>query len=152
MSPPPISPWPLELELPATPSSAAFARRAITAFCSDQVVDDTAVALAVSEAVANAIMHAYRDRDPDQGRVRIFARLEEAALLVVVDDDGSGMRPRTDSPGMGIGLALIARLASGVHIDGDGAGTRVSMRFPRRVTLVSREADGNGDGFESRPE
>ena len=122
---------PLELELPATPRSAATARNAITQFCADQAVDHGAVMLAVSEAVANAVVHAYRDRQP--GPVRVIASFEDHALHVVVSDDGTGMKPRTDSPGMGMGLALIARLSSSVQIDGDGDGTRVSMRFQRDV-------------------
>ena len=85
------------------------------------------MALAVSEAVTNVVMHAYRNGEP--GVVRIFASVGEGALVVVVSDDGPGMTPRTDSPGIGLGLSLLAKVASTVEIDGDGDGTRVVLSF-----------------------
>ena len=90
---------PLDLELTATPTSVGMARRAVGSYCADQDLDHAGVALAVSEAVTNAVMHAYCDREP--GAVRIFASVAEGALVVIVSDDGPGMTPRTDSPGMG---------------------------------------------------
>jgi len=73
-------------------------------------------------------MHAYRDREP--GTVRIFASVGDGALVVVVvSDDGLGMTPRTDSPGIGLGLSLIAQHSTTVEIDGDDDGTRVMMSF-----------------------
>jgi anti-sigma regulatory factor (Ser/Thr protein kinase) len=40
------------------------------------------------------------------------------------------MQPRTDSPGMGLGLPLIGRLAHRVEIDQNGArGTEVRLTF-----------------------
>ena len=118
---------PLQLELPALPASVAAARRGVARSCADRALDHDAVALAVSEAVSNVVVHAYRDRAP--GPVRISAGMDDDSLIVVVSDDGSGMVPRTDSPGLGLGLPLMARLASAIEIDGDGAGTRVTMRF-----------------------
>ena len=41
------------------------------------------------------------------------------------------MTPRTDSPGMGLGLALIANLTDAMRIEHDGGGTRLIMRFAR---------------------
>jgi serine/threonine-protein kinase RsbW/stage II sporulation protein AB (anti-sigma F factor) len=114
----------LDLELPAVPSSVATGRHAVAEFCAGLAVDHEAVALAVSEAVTNAVVHAYRD--DAHGPVRISASLAGSALLVVVNDNGQGMTPGTDS---GVGLALIARLSSTVEIDGDGAGTRLAMHF-----------------------
>ena len=96
-------------------------------YCADQALDHDGVALAVTEAVTNAVMHAYRDREP--GTVRIFASVGDGALVVVVSDDGPGMTPRTDSPGIGLGLSLIAQLSTTVEIDGNGDGTRVMMSF-----------------------
>jgi serine/threonine-protein kinase RsbW len=93
------------------------------------VLDQAAVALAVTEAVANAVVHAYRDGDP--GLVYVAASLDDGALAVIISDDGEGMTPRTDSPGIGLGLALIANLADTMQIEHDGGGTRLIMRFAR---------------------
>jgi anti-sigma regulatory factor (Ser/Thr protein kinase) len=110
-------------------------RRAMAAFALESGAgDETAagVAVSVSEAVTNAVRHAYDDgRRP--GQVRADAWLERAngdrTLNVRVSDDGPGMRPRTDSPGLGLGLPLIAHLAQAVDLAGDGAGATVLMKF-----------------------
>ena len=46
-----------------------------------------------------------------------------------VTDEGGGMLPRPDSPGLGLGLPLIVELATSVDIDSTGGGTRVAMEF-----------------------
>ena len=54
----------LDLELPATAASVPTARHAVAEFSAGQTLDHAAIAIAVSEAVTNAVMHAYRDREP----------------------------------------------------------------------------------------
>lgn len=120
---------PLDIELAATPACVATARHAVADYCADQDLDHDGVALAVSEAVTNAVIHAYRDRET--GAVRIFASVAGDALVVVISDDGPGVTPRADSPGMGWGLPLISQLATTVDIDGDEDGTRVVLSFAR---------------------
>jgi len=100
----------LDLELPAVPKSVPRARRAIAAMLEGLDVDLWPVGLVVSEAVTNVVLHAYRDREP--GRVRMEATVADGLLTVVVADDGIGMSPRADSPGLGVGLVLIRRLAA----------------------------------------
>jgi anti-sigma regulatory factor (Ser/Thr protein kinase) len=117
----------LQLELPATPTSITAARHAVAELCAGHALDHEAVALAVSEAVANAVVHAYRDRDP--GLVHLSASLKGGALDVVIRDDGTGIAPRPVSPGMGLGLDLIAKLADTLEIEHDDGGTRLIMRF-----------------------
>lgn len=129
MCPTQSSAGPLELELPATPNSVTTARHAVAEFCAGQVIDHGAVALAVTEAVANVVVHAYRDGDP--GLVYVAASLDDGTLAVVISDDGQGMAPRTDSPGIGLGLALIANLTDTMQIEHGGGGTRLVMRFAR---------------------
>jgi anti-sigma regulatory factor (Ser/Thr protein kinase) len=77
-------------------------------------VDVWPVAVVVSEAGANVVLHAYRDRAP--GHVRLKATVDEMLLTVLVSDDGMGMSPNPDSLGLGMGLALIDRLAEHVEI------------------------------------
>lgn len=121
----------LELRLAAEPSAVRVIRRAVRDFAIAHRVHDTdAVALAVTEAVANAVVHAYRNGD--RGDVRVVACAEPDRLVVVVRDYGCGMRPRPDSPGLGIGLPTIGHLAADFNIEApEAAGTRLRMHFPR---------------------
>ena len=130
-SPPPRHDAPLRIELPAVRSSVWKARRAVAAFCVGQALDHEGIAIAVSEAVANVVMHAYPDGAT--GAVRVFADLEPGSLLIMISDDGQGMTRGTDSPGMGVGLDVIARIATSLQIDDDDSGTRLTMRFERAV-------------------
>jgi serine/threonine-protein kinase RsbW/stage II sporulation protein AB (anti-sigma F factor) len=89
-------------------------------------VDLWPVGLVVSEAMTNVVLHAYRDREP--GSVRLEASVAEGLLTVVVADDGIGMSPRADSPGLGMGLVLIRRLAENVDVVSE-RGTRLLVRL-----------------------
>ncbi len=86
------------------------------------------VLLAVSEVVTNCVVHGYRDGPG--GQVAIEASRTGDTLKLSVADHGGGMAPRTDSPGLGLGLPLVGRVAERVditsHADG---GTLVSMWF-----------------------
>jgi anti-sigma regulatory factor (Ser/Thr protein kinase) len=117
----------LELELPAVPASVSDARRAIASLLDSIDVDRWPVELVVSEAVANAVVHAYPDRAP--GQVRVEASLEDGLLTVVVADDGVGMSTGRRSQGLGEGLAIIRRLAWQVEVAHGRAGTRLVMRL-----------------------
>src|SRR5258708_35774539 len=100
-------------EVPAVPESVAPLRHAATALAercgaSSDVV--SAITLAVSEACTNVVVHAYRDDGP--GTIELAAESENGSLWFRVIDDGDGLTPRPDSPGLGLGLPLIARVAS----------------------------------------
>jgi serine/threonine-protein kinase RsbW len=126
-----------ELRLPAEPSAVHAFRHAVREFAiAHGVVDTYAVALAVSEAAANAVLHAYRDGAT--GDMRVVACAEPERLVVVVRDYGCGMRPRHDSPGLGIGLSTIGHLAAHFNVESpEGAGTRLRMHFPRQPAAVT---------------
>ena len=122
----------LELDLAAEPESPARVRQALREALAGVAVDIEAVELAVSEAVANVTVHAYRDARPpggDPGRVRVSARIDGDELWVVVTDDGVGMSPRPDSPGLGLGLPLIAQLSDALEIEQRPTGSRMVIRF-----------------------
>ena len=83
--------------------------------------------LALSEVVTNAVVHGYRG---GEGEVRVAAEHADDQLLLSVADRGHGMAPRPDSPGLGVGLPLVGRIASRVDITAEaGGGTLVSMSF-----------------------
>jgi len=87
------------------------------------------IALAVSEACTNVVMHAYIDA-PAPGSLTVEASHHDGELLVAVRDEGRGMLPRTDSPGLGLGLSLIGRLSQQVEIGQNGAcGTELRLTF-----------------------
>jgi serine/threonine-protein kinase RsbW len=95
---------------------------------SDQTCD--AIALAVSEALTNVVRHAYVDEEP--GPIIVEAQLEPPGqLLVRVSDEGRGPMPRADSPGLGLGLGVIAQTADDFSISNrqDTRGTVVTLRF-----------------------
>jgi serine/threonine-protein kinase RsbW len=86
------------------------------------------VLLAVSEVVTNCVVHAYRGQPG--GEVALEGRRKGDKLMLSVADAGSGMAPRHDSPGLGLGLPLVGRVASKVDISARaGGGTLVSMSF-----------------------
>jgi anti-sigma regulatory factor (Ser/Thr protein kinase) len=122
----------LHLELPAEPAMAGEARAAVREFAATHgAVDATVadIALAVSEAVSNVVNHAYRD-DDGTGQVLLEADREGDQIAVVVSDEGSGMTPRIDTPGLGLGLPMIASLADVLEVRvRPGGGTEVHMRF-----------------------
>jgi anti-sigma regulatory factor (Ser/Thr protein kinase) len=116
----------------ATADAVPSARHAVTAFAEREGFRGAAlhdIALAVSEACTNVVLHAYRDeREP--GTFEVEARLPGGELEITVSDTGIGMAPRDDSPGLGVGLPLIAELAGSFEVYADAKnGTTVVMHF-----------------------
>src|SRR3954463_5587239 len=72
------------------------------------------VALVLSEAAANVVVHAYADATP--GLLYTLLSVSGPNLLLDVFDRGRGMVPNADSPGLGVGLALMAQLSDGLDI------------------------------------
>jgi serine/threonine-protein kinase RsbW len=118
----------LELELRAEPDSIAILTRlAERAGADTKTVSE--IALAISEACTNVVIHAYRGLDP--GLMQVTGHVQDALLTAVVADDGVGMGARVDSPGLGLGLPTIAALASRFEVrpGRDGRGTALRMIF-----------------------
>ena len=113
----------------ASPASVALVRSQMAALAADCGLDDCAindVKLAVSEAATNALLHGYKNRP---GLIRVQARIEAGELLISVADDGAGMKPRADSPGLGLGLPVIASVTRRLEVLDDGPGTELRMAF-----------------------
>jgi anti-sigma regulatory factor (Ser/Thr protein kinase) len=119
----------IRLRLPDEPGSVPLARRALVEFASRHRADPEAVAVAVSEAVGNAVLHGYRDGASGSITIEAWVEPERGTLLIAVTDDGVGMSPNPESRGIGLGLPLIHRFATSAAIEQPERGTRVLMRF-----------------------
>jgi anti-sigma regulatory factor (Ser/Thr protein kinase) len=121
---------------PAHPESVGEARHRLSDFAAAAGATERqieAVRLASSEAMTNAVLHAYRG---EPGKVHITAARVSSELWVLVADDGCGLEPQADRPGLGLGLGLIARLSDHMTIAPRASGgTEVRMRF----TLVGAD-------------
>jgi serine/threonine-protein kinase RsbW len=88
--------------------------------------------LALTEACANAVRHAYRD---GEGMVEVAIVGNPTELVATVRDHGVGMprqrvQPRAGRSG-GLGLALIEAIAHDVEIRSErGEGTELTMALP----------------------
>ena len=120
----------LSRSYPAIPSSVPRARRdltdlALAAGASRERLE--AVQLAASEALTNAVLHAYPDRP---GAVHVTAAVASTELWLLIADDGRGLETRTSRPGLGLGLALIAQTADDFTIGPRAMrGVELQMRF-----------------------
>ena len=121
-------PPPLWLGLDAVPENVPVARRAVAEFARACDGNPEHVALAISEAVTNVVLHAYPE-DVD-GRMRVSAALIGGDLVVTVSDDGDGMKPDPESTGLGMGLPIIGSLTSQTSLKKTETGLEVTMRFP----------------------
>src|SRR5829696_918845 len=118
--------------VPAVAENVAPLRHAVMDLVTRHGVSEdvkTDLALAVGEACANVVVHAYPPGDV--GPLIVHAELRDGEIIIEVCDQGQGMTPRPDSPGLGLGLPLIANLADRLEItDGPGdVGTQLMMAF-----------------------
>jgi len=121
----------LELKLPARADNVAVIRHAFGGLAEALSVDEQTLAdikLAVTEACTNVVVHAYEAHE--DGALEVDASIRERRLRVVVRDRGRGIVPRPDSPGLGLGLPLIATLAESLELGKDEQdNTEVRMTF-----------------------
>ena len=121
----------LELKLPARAENVAVVRHAFGGFAEALSVDEQTLAdikLAITEACTNVVIHAYEDGE--DGALEVDASIDDRRLTVVIRDRGRGIVPRPDSPGLGLGLPLIATLAESLELGKDDADhTEVRMTF-----------------------
>lgn len=142
-SSPPAADPNLRSSLPAHPESIGELRRAVVDYARGAGAHQhvlQAVRLAVSEALTNVVMHAYCNRPA--GNMLAEAWTQDGHVMVQVCDDGVGLVPRPNSPGMGIGLAVMAQSADEFTISNrEGVpGTLVALRFALSPPGVSTRA------------
>lgn len=115
---------------PAIAASVPCARHDLTAYASRAGVTEDQldrIRLAVSEAVTNAVRHAYR---LTPGPVHVRATAIDGELWVMVADEGCGHQTPATDPGLGWGLSLIAQACDDfVLAERSEGGTQARMRF-----------------------
>jgi serine/threonine-protein kinase RsbW len=116
----------------ATPEAPGDGRQAIREFAASAGATARAlgsIAVCVSEAMTNVVVHAYRN-DDRPGPVEMEAEHDGDSLWVRIRDHGHGLVPRLDSPGLGLGLPLISQMsASSEIVSPQHGGTEITMRF-----------------------
>ncbi|HEX8122132.1 MAG TPA: ATP-binding protein [Solirubrobacteraceae bacterium] len=125
--------------MPAVAENVAPLRHAVVDLALEAGADDrvrTDLALAVGEACANVVVHAYPPGDIGPLIVQATVVDDGREMVVSVVDQGQGMTPRPDSPGLGLGLPLIANLTDRLEIQEgpDGVGTQLEMVFALKRT------------------
>jgi anti-sigma regulatory factor (Ser/Thr protein kinase) len=118
----------LRLSRPADVAAPRPIREALGAFLAALDVAPVIredILVAVGEALANSVEHAY---GPAPGAVEIHARARDERMLLVDVLDGGRFIERDPVPGRGLGLRIVHAIARAVHIETAG-GTRVSMVF-----------------------
>jgi anti-anti-sigma factor len=127
-----LVPAPLRLVLPAEAPMLRELRAAVLAWAAAAGIEEDDVydlQLAVGEAAANAVEHAYRDRPPGPMSVAL-ARDPDGGIDAHVSDEGS-WRPIPDDKGYrGRGLELIRDVSAGMRLHHGTDGTEVRFSLP----------------------
>jgi stage II sporulation protein AB (anti-sigma F factor) len=145
----------LRLEFVSLPANVGVARNAIATFAVQipftlNEVDE--IRLAVSEAVTNAVVHAYPGT---AGWVRVTAGIADGELELTVEDEGCGIPDplaarvatcTTDPERMGLGFSFMESFMDLVEVSPgpSGRGTRVLMRKRPAGPISVAIEDGDG--------
>ncbi len=128
----------IKIQLPAESRNEAVARNVIASFILDlspTVEELNDVKTAVSEAVTNAVVHAY----DDGGIVYIYAEFDDNTLSITVTDYGKGIEnvekakepfftTKADEERSGMGFTIMETFMDNLKIDSRiGEGTSVTM-------------------------
>ncbi|CCG03974.1 SpoIIE family protein phosphatase [Blastococcus saxobsidens] len=140
----------LRMDQLAVPSALPGVRRRLNAWLTGLGMgeqDRVGVMVAVGEACANAVEHAYRGSEP--GPMSVVAQVDvDGVLTVTVRDDGTWRPPDRDPGDRGRGLLIMRQLVDGVTLEEDG-GTTVTLSFRLRRTpeedLDQRRLPDNAD-------
>ena len=128
----------MELRLPAVSVNEAVARSCISAFIAEAnptVEELCDLRCALSEAVTNSIVHAYRGRDSERCYVYISVRLYDSReVSVEVSDNGCGIAD--------VALAMSPAYTTGDSLERCGMGFLVMQSFTDLLTVKSRVGRG----------
>ena len=137
----------MRLKLPSLSVNESVARAQVSAFCAqlDPAASEIAdIKCAVSEAVTNCIVHAYKDTI---GYIYITVKLFEGRLVVVeIRDRGRGIAD--------VKLARQPLFTTDAENERSGMGFTVMESFTDKLSVVSKEGQGTKvvmfKAFESR--
>ena len=142
----------MRIELDALPENEGFARVAVAAFITyrnptmEEIAD---IKTAVSEAVTNAVIHAYEEKG---GRIVIRCSMQDDLLHMEVEDSGKGIADigqamvplytsRPDLERSGMGFAFMEAFMDSLEVkSAPGKGTCVIME--KRLGNLPWAADG----------
>ena len=119
-----------EASISGTPLGVRTVRHALAVLAQDCGMDADGIAdvrLAVTEAATNAVIHAYAE---SEGEIEVMAAARHGELSIVIRDTGAGLVERPGSPGLGVGLAVIATIVRRLDIVSRPRGTEIHMAFP----------------------
>lgn len=130
----------MKIEFLSKSENEGFARVAVAAFISqlDPTIEElTDVKTAVSEAVTNAIIHGYENKE---GNIIIETKIKGNEIEVIVTDEGRGienielaMQPlytsRPDLERSGMGFTVMETFMDSLSVESQfGKGTKVIMK------------------------
>ena len=125
----------MQLKLPALSANEGMARAAVAAFCAQldpSAVEIADIKCAVSEAVTNCIVHAYRH---SQGLIFItVSLLEGRAVKIEIRDRGCGIED--------VFVARQPLYTTDAAGERSGMGFTVMESFTDKLSVVSREGQG----------
>jgi anti-sigma regulatory factor (Ser/Thr protein kinase) len=113
----------------AVPASVREARRLVRCFGRRHQADTDCIcdmALAVSEAVTNVVLHAYPENRP--GSFELDVRAEAGELLIEVRDFGTG-KEHSGRGGLGMGLSMMRTVSDRMEIEDCRPGIRLRLVF-----------------------
>lgn len=133
----------MKIEIPALGRNESFARNVVAGFaveCAPTVGEISDIKTAVSEAVTNAVVHAY-DQENDSNLIEIAADIDDDNTLTVsVRDFGRGIEDvaearepffttKPDAERSGMGFTIIETFMDDLEVESaPGKGTTVIMR------------------------
>ena len=133
----------MKIEIPALGRNESFARNVVAGFaveCAPTVGEISDIKTAVSEAVTNAVVHAY-DEENDSNLIEIAADIDDDNNLTVsVRDFGRGIEDvaearepffttKPDAERSGMGFTIIETFMDDLEVESaPGKGTTVIMR------------------------
>ena len=119
----------MKLEFLSKSNNEAFARITVAAFASqlDPTIEELAdIKTAVSEAVTNAIIHAY---DNSEGVVKIYSRIHGDEIYIQISDSGKGIED--------INLAKQPLYTSKANLERSGMGFTIMESFMDELKVES---------------
>ena len=142
----------MKIEFLSKSSNESFARIAVAAFASqlDPTVEEIAdIKTAVSEAVTNAIVHAYPNRE--DGIVKMKVTINNDEIEIEVSDTGEGIEnveeakkplftTKSNLERSGMGFTIMESFMDEVKVESVlGIGTKVTMKKMIKTTSMPEE-------------